>query len=418
MKIKIIYGVLSVFILSGCAMVGTPDEEGWRSSQKAAFLKILASDNYFSICDQQPLYQKVKESEDSRLMSRLMVAYTKNLANGCIDLGAFSRSQKSRQDQNISTTYETYLQEVRAQDILAKVRAGISIEDILEPYVPPYKAFSDLGQSYTTLKEHGNVSGKTLSKIRLNIERVKLMKPDLGEKYVLVNIPEYKVRIIENQQTKLSMRVIVGQRRLQTPIFSAPLQFIAINPQWRVPDSIARNEVIPGLLKDPEYLAKEHLMVRKSYDMDSEEVNASSVDWATYLEEEKNNPDMTYKFIEAPSQRNVLGRVKFLFPNTYHVYMHDTQTKKLFERSVRAFSHGCIRLQKPIDMLGYLSKNYTNRSEKEIKEIYDSMQTKYIPFSEKLPVHTAYLTAYLDEAGDLLLFDDVYGFDRSQKLTF
>lgn len=405
-------------MLSGCGVLGMPDDEGWRTTQKDEFLKILEEDKYASICDEQALYAKVKESESSKLMSQLLVAYTNNLANGCIDIEDFDISQKERQDNNISTHYETYLQEVQEEYVLLRVKAGLTIEEILKPYVPTYQQFAMLKTKYDLFRQQGSIPKKTLRKMRLNLERIKLFKPDLGENYVLVNVPEYVVRVIENNQTSISMRVIVGQRKMQTPIFAADIQSIAMNPQWNVPDSIARNEVIPKLIEDPNYLVSQNMVVRRSYDLNTTDINASTIDWTAYLEEEKGNHNMTYKFIEVPSVRNGLGRVKFLFPNKHHVYMHDTQTKKLFKRKVRTFSHGCVRLQKPNMMLDHLSKNYTEKTDEEMKTLYDSLQTHYVSLDKKLPVHTAYLTTYVNENGEVLVIDDIYGFDRLQKLNF
>ena len=109
--------------------------------------------------------------------------------------------------------------------------------------------------------------------MRLNIERVKLMKPGLGDNYALVNIPEYLVRVIEGNETAVAMAVVVGQKKMQTPIFSANLQYVTLNPQWSVPDSIARNEVIPKMLKDPSYLASQNMVIRTSYDLSTPKVS-------------------------------------------------------------------------------------------------------------------------------------------------
>ena len=408
---------ISAIVLSGCG-VGTPDAEGWRSAQKDEFLKILKTDKYASICNQQALYEKVKESENSKLMSKLLVSYTHNLANGCIDLESFNASQEKRVEKKIATYYETYLQDVKESDIMRKLKAGQSIEQILKPYVPEYAQFFDLKKRYMLLEGDKNTSKKTLRKIRLNLERVKLMKPGLGNNYALVNVPEYTIRVIDTNGTAVAMAVVVGQRKMQTPIFSANLQYVTINPQWGVPDSIARNEVIPKLLENPNYLTEKRMVIRKSYDLGTPEISQDSVDWEAYLEEEKDKKEMTYKFIEVPSKKNGLGRVKFIFPNQHSVYMHDTQSKSLFKRKVRTFSHGCVRLEKPVVMLEHISKNYTTNSEEEVKEWYDSLKTHHMGLSKKLPVHTTYLTTYVDECGDLLNFRDIYGFDKSQKLNF
>ena len=163
------------------------------------------------------------------------------------------------------------------------------------------------------------------------------MKPGLGDNYALVNIPEYTVRVIDTNGTAVAMAVVVGQRKMQTPVFSANLQYVTLNPQWGVPDSIARNEVIPDLLKDPNYLTKNRMVMRSSYDLNSEKLTPSSVNLKAYVGGKGHVP---FKFIEVPSEKNGLGRVKFIFPNQHSVYMHDTQSKHLFKRKVRTYSHG------------------------------------------------------------------------------
>jgi len=391
-------------IMSGC--VGIPDSDGWRSSQKEDFLKILETDKYMSICDQQALYKQVKETQNSQLMSRLLVDYTKNLANGCI----VDSSLRVKKGEKIVSRYGTYTQKVSDADIKRKLKAGESIEKILKPYVPEYEQFNDLIAYYKAMQDP-----EAKRKIRLNIERVKLLKPDLGKTYALVNIPEYEIRIIEDDKTKLKMRVIVGTRKNQTPIFSEELRYITLNPTWNVPDSIARNEIIPDTLKDPGYLKKHRLVMRKDYNLKSPALSFNSVNARAY---KGGKGPVPFKFIEVPSDRNALGRVKFIFPNHHSVYMHDTPTKHLFKRKKRSYSHGCIRLGNPKYMLEYITKNYTAYDYEEVKERYDSYKTHYVKVNKRLPVHTVYLTTYVDEDGKLLSFADIYGFDKLQKLNF
>jgi len=165
----------------------------------------------------------------------------------------------------------------------------------------------------------------------------------------------------------------------------------------------------------PGYLAKKNIVIRKSYDLNSEKVDPNSVNWEQYI---GGKGPVPYKFIERPSKRNVLGRVKFIFTNSHAVYMHDTQAKSLFKRKVRAYSHGCVRLEKPSTLLNYVTTNYTNKSNKQVKRWYDSYKTHHLNIEKRVMVHTAYLTAYVSEDGKLYLFNDIYGYDKSQKLTF
>jgi len=391
MKIRIVLALLFAFILSGC--VGTPDSEGWRSSQKSEFLKILETDKYMSICDQQALYAKVKQSKNSQLMSQLLIAYTDNLANGCI-----------------INTESGYKQTVSSSNIRMQIKAGQSIEKILQPYVPEYKQFNELIAKYKLAEDPASKR-----KIRMNIERVKMLKPGLGKTYALVNIPEYIIRVIEKDKESVNMRVVVGTKKNQTPIFSADLKYITLNPTWNVPDSIARNEIIPKTLKNPGYLKSHRLVMRKDYNLDSPALSFNPVNAKAYVGGKGYVP---FKFIEIPSNRNALGRVKFIFPNHHSVYMHDTPAKSLFKRKKRAYSHGCVRLHKPKDMLEFISKNYTAHDYGDVTTKYDSKKTHYLKITKRLPVHTAYLTTYVNESGELLSLADVYGYDNSQQLNF
>ncbi len=413
MKIKTVLTAVFAVVLSGC--VGTPDSEGWHSSQKEAFLEILENDAYMSICNDRALYEKVRSSEDSRLMSRLLIDYANNLANGCIDIASFEQAQEERKSEKFKTDYTFYKQHVDANAIRMQLKAGQSIEKILQPYVPPYREFGRLVNAYHMLKKQENTSPVLLHKIRLNIERVKLMKPIKSKNYALVNIPEYTVRIIENGKTSVKMKVVVGKRDKQTPIFSQDLQYVVLNPQWNVPDSIARNEVIPKTLKDPGYLKKHRMVIRRDYNLESPALHFSELDAEAYVGGEGEVP---FKFIEVPSKKNGLGRVKFLFPNRHSVYMHDTQSKYLFKRSVRCYSHGCVRLERPKEMLTYIIAHYTATPLPEAQEMYDSLKTHFIKIVKPLPVHTAYLTVYVEDDGSIHTFKDVYGYDRLQKLNF
>jgi murein L,D-transpeptidase YcbB/YkuD len=348
-------------------------------------------------------------------MSRLLAAYTNNLANSCIDLPAFEQAQQKRKSIRFKTHFELYRQKVDPAAIKMQLQAGMDIEQILRPYIPTYREFNRLLSRYRKLQKQPDTDPVLLHRLRLNIERVKLMKPESSPNYALVNIPEFRVRIIEAGKTALSMGVVVGKRHMQTPIFGEDLKYIVVNPQWNVPDSIARNEVIPKTLKNPNYLAKHRLVIRRGYNLDSPALSFDALNPQEYV---GGKGPVPFKFIEPPSKRNGLGRVKFLFPNHHSVYMHDTQSKYLFKRKVRMYSHGCVRLERPHELLKYIITHYSSISWEEAKKQYESFKTHYIAITKRLPVHTAYLTTYIDDDGVLQVFKDNYGYDRLQKLNF
>ena len=411
MKIKLSVLFVTLLLLSGC--VGIKDGSGWSSSTKSEFLDILKNDDYASICNKTELYKKVKDNEDSKMMTSLLISYSKNLANGCINMGSFRASQASKRHRGIDTKYVTYPQKVNTKNIVLKLKAGKTIKEILAPYTPTYRQFFALIKVYQGLDDKSSVTAK---KVRVSIERVKLLKPHLGKTYALVNIPEFKVRIIENGKNSLEMKVITGKTNKQTPIFSATLSYINLNPQWSVPDSIARNEIIPRLIRDKGYAARRNMAIcAGGYNLNGKKLDPRKLDLKKYVGGKGYVP---FKFVQRPSSRNALGRVKFIFPNPYSVYMHDTGNKGLFNRKVRAFSHGCIRLSQPQNMLKHISGKYSTKSYASVQKWYKSRKTTHINLSRKLPVHTAYLTAYVNEAGELLTFNDIYGYDKSQRLNF
>jgi len=418
MKIKNLLIIVVVLLFTGCTHLNLfgPDKEGWRNSQKNEFLAILKTDKYMSICNQNELYKNVKMSKNSQLMSKLLIAYVNNLENSCIDIEHFNTIQHSKKAQKIETYFDTNQKKIDVNAIMMKLKAGQRIEQILQPYIPTTPQFRALIHKYNAIKS-SKENKKPLKIIRLNIERAKLMPIDIGTHYALINVPEFKIHIVEEGNTTMKFPVIVGQRDMQTPIFSECLKYVEINPQWNVPDSIMRKSYIPKIKNNPGWVkAKGMELHKESYDLRSPKVNPASVDWSKYPKDGKG--EIPYKLIQIPSRKNGLGRVKFIFPNKHAVYMHDTQDKSLFKKKIRTFSHGCIRLGKPKALLNHITTNYSTKTLPTVENWYKSTKTKHLILSKNLLVHTVYFTAFIDEAGALKFFPDVYGFDKSQRLNF
>ena len=412
MKAKISLG-LAVgisFILSGCGNVGL-GSSNWSSAQRSEFIQILNDDTYSSICNLLPMVDQYRKTKDDKVLSQLLVKYSENLANGCIDQDSFNKAVAAKEAEGINTHYEFYNEYVSSSDIVAKLKSGASIKNILSPYVPQMPQFFPLISAYKSA-----VSPVEKYKIKLNIERVKLMQPDGWDTYVLINVPEFRLRFFAQGQKRVEFKVITGRPTWQTPIFSSKLKYITIHPTWNVPDNIARKEEIPRIIKDPSYLRRHNMVVKKDYAPDSPTVDPRSVHWKQYLTPEWENKPLPYKIIEQASSRNALGRVKFMFPNRFSVYMHDTNNKKLFYNDYRAYSHGCVRLEKPLTLLGYIASYYTKESFEQVQDIMKNKKTGYVKLQQRIPVHIAYLTAYVED-GVVHFFNDIYGFDRMQKLN-
>ncbi|RXK02539.1 hypothetical protein CRV02_03635 [Arcobacter sp. CECT 8989] len=251
--------------------------------------------------------------------------------------------------------------------------------------------------------------------LRVNLERMRWLPRNLGERYILINIPAYKLKLYEEKKVQLKMDVIVGKKKFPTPIFSHKMSEVIVNPYWKIPQTIVKNEIIPKLTKDSEYLAKENIKVFENWDVNSLEFDVSKVDWNMYVNNDLigTPKEAPMRFIQTPGGSNPLGRVKFLFPNQYSVYLHDTPEKQYFKMREKTLSHGCIRLEKPFELF----ENILTINKDDIKIVKKLEESDY-KLNKKIPIHIVYLTAWVEN--DKLQFrDDIYNYDKIQsKLLF
>ncbi|MFA9240111.1 MAG: murein L,D-transpeptidase [Candidatus Paceibacteria bacterium] len=259
-------------------------------------------------------------------------------------------------------------------------------------------------------------ANEKIEQIRINLERMRFLPRDLGEKYLIVNIPEFKLKLIEDHTVKLSMNVVVGESKHPTPIFSDNMSYIVLNPKWNIPESITKKEIIPKLIKDPNYLASKGIDIYSSWHPESEKMNIQDIIDAFILEDLDSMPN--FRLTQSPSSENPLGRMKFIFPNKHAVYMHDTPAKSLFSNARRAYSHGCIRLSKPQELLNIIASEDKSLDLGKIDSILKETNEKSIGLSKKIPVHLVYLTSWVDEEGQLQFREDVYNYDKIQKSLY
>lgn len=253
-----------------------------------------------------------------------------------------------------------------------------------------------------------------ITTIRLNLDRLKWLNERKSQRHVIINIPDFHLYFEENGDMIQTMRVITGTPKHPTPIFSDTVEYIVLNPYWNIPKSIIQKEMIPKLLRNPNAMAKQNIEIYNGWSKDAEKVNPASVDWSQY----RYSKHMPYRFAQTPGTHNALGKVKFLFPNKFSVYMHDTPTKHLFKKNKRAFSHGCIRLQQPRELLRTFSTFNTQIDFEKAQETLEGKKKKYFNLTEKVPVDVIYLTAWVDYDGKLQFRKDVYGYDEMQLKSF
>jgi murein L,D-transpeptidase YcbB/YkuD len=225
-----------------------------------------------------------------------------------------------------------------------------------------------------------------------NMERWRWLPRDLGNAHVLLNIPNYTLRVMHNGKEAWTTRVVVGKPSTQTPMLTETMKFITINPTWNVPPSIVRNEYLPALAQDPTVLSRMGLRV-------------------------VNNRDGSVHIYQPPGDNNALGRVRFNFPNPFLVYQHDTPDKHLFAHDRRAYSHGCMRVQDPVkyaEVLLSIALPNGGYTQQRIRSLYGPSEHN-IQFPKPIPVHITYQTAFVDDAGELQIRPDIYNIDAKTK---
>ncbi|TCT13302.1 murein L,D-transpeptidase YcbB/YkuD [Tepidamorphus gemmatus] len=286
-----------------------------------------------------------------------------------------------------------------------------------EATVEAVKAF----QQRATLEVDGVVGPQTLiglnggaevtvADVLVNMERWRWLPRDMGELHVWVNIPEYRLRVMNGGRVSFETRVIVGTPKNQTPIFSDAIQYVDVNPYWNVPRSIAAKEMMPEILRDPGFFERRGLQVIYTGGPQEQIVDPRSIDWSQW-----NAETMPFRFRQPPGEANALGRVKFMFPNKHAVYLHDTPTRTLFNRSVRAFSHGCVRVDQPVAFADALLAGEEQLNGERIKRLIAGGENGSLPLRKHVPVHLTYFTVWVDEAGEVQKRPDIYGHDQTMK---
>ena len=250
-----------------------------------------------------------------------------------------------------------------------------------------------------------NVSvDQRIKQIILNMERWRWIPKSFEEDYLIVNIPEYRLRVYEKGKEQLAMNVIVGKTMNSTPIFSDKMENVVLAPYWNVPASIVRDELGPKIANDPGYLERSNMEL---VDFKGNQVSPSKVDFSSVTRD-------SWKYIlrKKPGPKNDLGDVKFIFPNTNDIYLHDTPHDELFSQSKRNFSHGCVRVEKPLQLAEYLLRP-VGWDMSEIQSTIALGKEKHVKLKKVLPVYLVYFTAWVDESGDVHFRDDIYGHDKT-----
>jgi len=256
-----------------------------------------------------------------------------------------------------------------------------------------------------TLAALNATTAERIAQVRANLERLRWVARELAGDYLLVDIAGFGAELWLNDTLAWQARVVVGRPFRRTPEFRAPMKYLVLNPEWNVPPTILREDVLPKVIRDPAYLQRHHMRV---LDRSGQVLDPASIDWQRYRSQPRSFP---FQIVQSAGKDNPLGGVKFMFPNEHSVYLHDTPSRALFERTVRTFSSGCIRIDRPLALAALLLDDPQHWSEQQLAEAIAGGSTQTVPVRRAVPVMLLYFTASVSAAGELQFRPDVYGRD-------
>ncbi len=334
-------------------------------------------------------------------MSLALMTYARHARGGRVD------------PTSISKMIDMKPRPFEPKSVVAALAAAEDPVAALREFHPQHEGFKRLQRALVVAREKGAPAGD-IQRIEVNLERWRWLPDNLGAFHVQNNIPEQLTRVFEDGKVVLTEKIVVGKTNSPTPLMSADMQFVIFHPSWGVPSGIKSNELGPMLkrasLRNQEFFAEGNNVSRAlsrhqlKVSHNGRDVNPDSIDWSRVDVRQ-------FHFTQPPSAQNVLGVVKFRFPNKYDVYMHDTTERHLFSAGVRAFSHGCMRVQNPIRLAEVILGHDKGWSGEKVRSLVPGGRTSDITLGTPVPVHLTYFTATVDDAGALHMHGDIYGMD-------
>jgi len=289
-----------------------------------------------------------------------------------------------------------------------------SQDDASDLYDPALQAAVRNFQERMGLDADGKVGGRTIEELnvpledrirqlRVNLDRGRVLLHDLPREFVVVNIAAYWVYVMRDDEVVWKARAQVGKTYRRTPMFRSAINYLVLNPTWTVPPGIIRNDILPAAKRDPASITRRGLTV---LDAGGNEVDPHSIDWSKFK-----SGNIPYTLRQEPGPKNALGRVKFMFPNSYSVYLHDTPSTDKFEAADRAFSSGCVRIERPLELAALLLADNGKWNADTIRQTVEAGRLENVTLTNKMPVLLAYWTSWVDPQGRVNFRRDVYGQD-------
>ncbi len=246
--------------------------------------------------------------------------------------------------------------------------------------------------------------------IEANLERWRWLPHDLGERFIYVNVANFELEAFEGSRKNLAMKVVVGSEAWQTPDFTSQMTHLVVNPDWTIPIPVLLKETVNYVLQDPCYFRNNRMVILRGYGEEEAEIEPASINW-TKLDEK----NLDFRVRQEPGPQNILGRLKFVFPNKYDIYLHDTPYQEDFAKTARAFSHGCIRAEKPVELAVWVLRGKPGWDLRQILAAIDAGDERTVKLVEPINVYFLYSTAWMEDDGTLQFRADIY--ERDKKLT-
>lgn len=275
-----------------------------------------------------------------------------------------------------------------------------ALEQAVQRFQHRHGLFADGLVGAATLAALNTTVDARIETLRVNLERARWVLHDLPPEFLIVDIAGFEAAYLRGREVVWSSRAVVGQPYRKTPVFRSEITHLVLNPSWTIPPTILRDDILPAVQQDPEYLRQRHIAV---LDRNGEPVDPSTVDWARY-----GGANLPYNLRQAPGPDNALGRIKFMFPNPHFVYLHDTPSRDLFRQSARAFSSGCIRIERPFELAALLLEDSARWSRAELEAAADSGTTRTLRVPQPRPVLLLYWTVVVGDHGTVHFRRDIY----------
>ena len=242
-----------------------------------------------------------------------------------------------------------------------------------------------------------------------NLDKLRVFPNKFPKEYIRVNLADFSTDYMKHGKSILHMSTVVGRDVRPTPIFASYMTYLVLNPTWNIPENLVRRDLTIALSEDPSYLTEHNIHVFKGWQSKKDITESFTPEMLLPYQDEKKG-HIPYRFVQYPGDDNALGRIKFMFPNKYSVYLHDTDNKSLFERRYLVYSSGCMRLEHPFQLLEVLKSHLKPRDISLIEKYRNTLETKHINFTKKLPVQTTYFTVFKNN-GLTYFRKDIYGYD-------